>query len=139
MGSALCSTHYHGGKGYRRRALASLLYLAGVLSCCGVARASPLETEVDFHISAGLLADALLQFSTQANVQIAVAPHVSANLHSPGLNGRLPVTLALKKLLRNSGLAYQTVGDTVTIVQITSISRVQERAADASATLTQPR
>ena len=139
MGSALCSRNSHRSKGYCRRVLASILYLVWALSCCRIAGAGPLETEVEFHISAGLLADALLQFSTQANVPLAVAPHATANLRTPGLNGRLPVSLALEKLLRNSGLAYQTVGNTVTIVQSNSISGVVGRYEDTSSVSAKPR
>ena len=139
MDSALGAKTCRWRTGYCRSVLASLAYLSWILCYCACVWAGPLENEVDFHISAGLLADALLEFSTQANVQIAVAPHATANLHTPGLNGHLSVSLALEKLLRNSGLAYQTVGETVTIVPSASGPRVSERSAETATLLTQPR
>jgi hypothetical protein len=122
MNSALCFAMTGRGDGYRRGIVVSLLYLAWALSHSVVAWTGPLDNQVEFHISAGSLADALIEFSTQANIQVALAAHATANLRSPGLTGRLPVTVALETLLRNSGLSYQTVGDTVTIVQTASAS-----------------
>lgn len=142
MNSALWGTITARNGCCRRGLIVSFLYVAWALSQPLAASAGPLDSEVDFHISAGSLADALIQFSTQANIQVAVAAHATANLHSPGLTGRLPVAVALGTLLRSSGLSYQAAGDTVTIVQTATRSPPagprRQQPDETSATAIQP-
>jgi hypothetical protein len=57
-----------------------------------------LERGVRFHISAAPLASALIEFSTQSGIQVAVADADVAHLNSNGVNGTLPIRAALKQL-----------------------------------------
>jgi hypothetical protein len=74
--------------------------------------------EVEFHISQGPLAHALLQFSSQAGLPVSLDAGSANNLTTAGLSGRRTIGAALETLLKNSGLSYKIVGDTVTIIHI---------------------
>jgi hypothetical protein len=69
-----------------------------------------LDRGVRFHIAASPLAGALIEFSTQSGLQVAVADADVSQLHSNGVNGTLPVHDALSILLRGTGLEFSRVG-----------------------------
>ena len=121
MHSADSTTCHARGRQHRRRELIALLLLTACMA--GLLRktqAGPMDSEIEFHISPGSLERALLQFSRQAHIPVTLAAHVTGNLQTPGLAARLPVTTALERLLQGSGLAFQIIGDTVTIVRESS-------------------
>jgi hypothetical protein len=69
-----------------------------------------LDRAVSFHISASPLASALLEFSTQSGMQVAVADADVSHLNSNGVNGTLPIRAALSLLLHGTGLEFARVG-----------------------------
>ena len=79
--------------------------------------ASPvdLDAEFVFHIRAQPLDSALLEFSKQANTQVAFAAKSIGLLKTSGLDGKYRARTALAVLLCNSGLAYAQLGDTITV------------------------
>ena len=85
--------------------------------------AATMAREVEFHISQGTLAHALLQFSAQAGVPVSLDAGSAVNLSTSGLTGRRAISTALEELLRNSGLSYTIVGDTVTIIRIAGAAK----------------
>ncbi|HEY0745326.1 MAG TPA: STN domain-containing protein [Steroidobacteraceae bacterium] len=82
-----------------------------VLLCVSIARADVLDRGVQFEIEAEPLARALIEFSTQGGVQIAVAEADVSKLQSSRVSGSYPVHAALSMLLRGSGLEFVRVGD----------------------------
>ena len=73
---------------------------------------------VDFHIPAQPLDMALLEFSKQAHVQLAVNASSLKKIKSPKIDGPLVASAALSELLLHSGLEYNTIGSTVTVAPI---------------------
>lgn len=108
------------------------------------APALDLNREVEFHIAAQPLETALLQFSQQANTPVAVDARLLASLRTSGLHGKRLASIALAILLRDSGLTYTIVGNTVTVLpnvapkpkppvrQSVSAGRAQQHAKDAA-------
>ena len=88
-----------------------------------------LDREVSFDIPPGSLELALLRWSAEAHVPIALDARLAAHLKSPGLAGRLRVGAALAALLRDSGLAYITVGETVTVMRAPDPPKPAEKKA----------
>jgi hypothetical protein len=97
--------------------ISTLLLCTFALLGTSWARAGTMDREVEFHTSEGPLESALLQLSKQANVPLTLAAYATGELRTPGLAGRLAVRVALEMLLRDSGLSYATMGDTVTITR----------------------
>jgi hypothetical protein len=79
-----------------------------------------LDRGVQFHISPAPLATALIEFSTQSGVQVAVADADVAQRRSGGVSGTLPVGSALSELLRGTGLEYSRVGTETVAIRATS-------------------
>jgi len=69
-----------------------------------------LERSVRFQIAASPLGSALIEFSTQSGMQVAVADADVSHLHSNGVNGAYPIREALSILLRGTGLEFLRVG-----------------------------
>jgi hypothetical protein len=80
-----------------------------------------LERGVRFHISAAPLASALIEFSTQSGIQVAVADADVAHLNSNGVNGTLPIRAALSLLLRGTGLEFARVGVETVAIRTASV------------------
>src|SRR5580700_5814275 len=78
-----------------------------------VANAASLDlTETDkFNIPAEPLATALLQFSSQAHVQIATSGSEVGRAQSPGAVGSMSIATALTSLLTGTGFTYQISGE----------------------------
>ena len=95
-------------------ALAAIVASATLLA---TARADDvLDRAVQFHISPSPLASALIEFSTQSGLQVAVADADVARLRSGGMTGTSPIGSALSELLRGTGLEFARVGtETVAI------------------------
>jgi hypothetical protein len=87
-----------------------------------------LDRSTSFHIGASPLASALIEFSTQSGVQVAVSDAQVSQLHSNGVDGAYPVRDALAVLLRGTGLEYSRVG-----VAMIAIRSAPVRVAAASA------
>jgi hypothetical protein len=75
---------------------------------------TPFEQTSAFHIGAGSLASALLQFSRQTQIQVITNAPVS-EITVAGVQGRLTAREALAALLGATGLVYTIVGNTVAI------------------------
>jgi hypothetical protein len=105
------------GADWRRfRALWPALVVLGVWT--GAARADdPLGRNVHFAIAPAPLANALVQFSAQSGVQIAVADADVAQLQSKGLSGDYPVRAALGVLLQGTGLTFAPIGATTVAIR----------------------
>jgi len=116
--------HHRSGQTSRLVQLVGVLVL-GVLAGTSTAAAS-LDRQVTFSIPAQPLDQALLEFSRQANVQLAIAAGSLERIQAPDLSGKWAVTVALSRLLRQTGLAYHTVGDTVTVTPASDTPRVAD-------------
>jgi len=79
-----------------------------------------LDRGVRFSISPSPLASALIEFSTQSGVQIAVADADVAHLQSNGVNGTFPVRAALGMLLHGTGLEFSRVGAETVVIRTAS-------------------
>jgi len=89
-----------------------------------------LDKHVHFDIAAAPLSNALIQFSAQSGVQVAVADADVSHLQSKGLNGDHSVQEALGDLLHDSGLSFSRVGAaTVAIRSAPTTSLAAVRAA----------
>jgi hypothetical protein len=117
-----------------RRVGGALCIIAGGITSlvsAGAARSAELDREVEFHIAAQRLDSALLEYSTQAHVQLAVAAKTVGELRTGGLNGRLTAGAALTVLLRDTGLVYTAVGHTVTVGPARAMHSVSPRRDSA--------
>lgn len=81
----------------------------------GAAATVDLNREVAFNIPSQPLDAALIEFSRQADVQLAISAASLERIQSPGLNGTLAAGTALTRLLSQTSLAFYTVGSTVTV------------------------
>jgi outer membrane receptor protein involved in Fe transport len=119
--SAFALTHITRGWGlaavrYLHRIAIFGLVVFGPIAVAAVS----LDRTVAFRIPSQPLDSALIEFSRQADVQLAIDAAALDRIQAPELEGILPVGAALAKLLSRSGLAYSTVGATVTIRRVES-------------------
>lgn len=97
---------------------AAIGLLAGMLGCCawptaaraGTAGSAVFERAVHFDIQPQSLASALIEFSRQANVQIAAPAALLEHLATRGVHGRMPIVAALHTLLSGTRLGFHPVG-----------------------------
>jgi hypothetical protein len=76
----------------------------------------PLERAAHFDIAPAPLATALIEFSTQSGMQVAVADSDVSHRNSDGVTGTLPIRTAISRLLQGTGLEFARIGtDTVAI------------------------
>jgi secretin/TonB-like protein len=94
-------------------ALAFATLVAGMAAYAG----DTLDRQVSFNIAPAALAAALVQYSLQSGVQVAVADSDVANLHSDGLTGSYAAHDALAQLLRGSGLEFSRVGESTVAIR----------------------
>jgi outer membrane receptor protein involved in Fe transport len=99
-----------------------------------------LDRQVTFWIPSQPLDSALIEFSRQAGVQVAVDASLLGRIQAPELNGTLQAGVALTRLLGRSGLVYSAVGNTVTIrrengdhSRVAVLSSVVDHRGDISA------
>jgi len=98
-----------------------------VIAACLVAkvaqaRAVDLDRPVTFDIEAQPVGSALIEFSKQANIQIVIAPEADNTVLTPALHGTVSARVALEALLRNTGLKYTAMDDSVTVTRAGSAS-----------------
>jgi len=115
------------------------MWIAG--SAC--ARAGDfLDRNARFDIAAAPLSTALLQFSSQSGVQVAVADADVAPLRSRAITGEYSIRDALSNLLRDTGLSFSPVGTAMVAIRAAwpgPGNTARNRAAPAgSATPTEP-
>jgi iron complex outermembrane recepter protein len=105
------------------RRLVPVLPMATLLTLQAIAvQAASLDRPIAFSIPAQPLDGALLEFSRQADVQLAVDAREVDNIQAPELKGTLTAGVALRRLLSSSGFKYYTVGNTVTVRRIAGSS-----------------
>jgi outer membrane receptor protein involved in Fe transport len=92
---------------------------------CGHAVADELLTRKPYDIAPQPLDSALLAFSDQADIQLVVASQSLYGLDSIGISAEMTGQDALEELLRDTGLRYDRVGNTVTV---TSSSGAEDNA-----------
>jgi hypothetical protein len=98
-----------------------LVFAAFMLSMAwtGVARADDiLDRSVQFNVTPAPLGNALIDFSTQSGVQVAVADSIVSQVKSGGVTGVFPVREALGILLRGTGLEFSRVGDKTVAIRV---------------------
>lgn len=91
-----------------------------------------LDREVNFNIAPATLAKALVQYSLQSGVQLAVADSDVANVQSGGLTGMYSAHDALAQLLHGTGLAFSRVGASTVAIRSTATAPVVAKS-DATA------
>jgi iron complex outermembrane receptor protein len=69
-----------------------------------------LDQTIDFNISKQKLDSALVQFSEQAKMQVISDSDQVKDFNTDGIVGRYKVSVAIKTLLRRSGLSYKPIG-----------------------------
>lgn len=121
--------------------IARRLLLACLLTCLtlfSVAHADPagddpLSRTAQFDIKAQSLATALIEFSQQAQVQIAAPATLIGNLTTQGIHGRMQVATALQQLLSGTRLGFHTAGaNTIGINRERDAAAVGAGAANAA-------
>jgi iron complex outermembrane recepter protein len=83
---------------------------------------SNLDRTVKFDIPAQTVESALLTFSQQAHVQILIGAEASQVSGTPTFIGTAPVRTVLDAIIRDSGLKYTVVGNSVSVVRATDVS-----------------
>jgi iron complex outermembrane recepter protein len=100
-------------------AVRMLSSLAGVVAVMTPAvpswAAADLDQTINFHIASQPLDTALLEFSKQAQIQLAINAGSLRQIMAPKINGQKVAGAALTELLVDTGLGYGTVGHTVTV------------------------
>jgi hypothetical protein len=96
--------------------------LAGILCswliCLSAARAADfLERPAHFDIAAGPLAGALLQFSSQSGVQVALGDTDAAQVRVGAFSGDCSIRDALTHLLKDTGLTFSPVGTAMVAIR----------------------
>jgi len=77
-----------------------------------------LDRIAEFKIQSKRIDSALLKFSGQAHIQIAMAPEVNGAIETSQLNSAMSARQALDILLKNTGLQYAIVGpSTISVAQ----------------------
>jgi hypothetical protein len=121
---------------------ASALRVAGaalamwIAGSAGARAADFLDRNAHFDVAAAPLATALLQFSSQSGVQVAVADADVAHLRSDAITGEYSIRDALGNLLRDTGLSFSPVGTAMVAIRVASSGAVdanRNRAAPAQA------
>ena len=104
----------------RHGARSVLLCLATTL--CGYAQGhlEKLERAVDFHIAAGSLETALIQFSRETQSQLVVSVSV-ADISVAAVEGHRIPREVLLALLCDTGLTFKIIGATVAVYSPTSV------------------
>ena len=92
-----------------------------------------MNREVAFSIPSQPLDAALIEFSRQADVQLAISAPALQYIQSPGIKGKLPANTALSKLLSQTELKFYTVGNTVAVAPAAVHSSADAMGTTASA------
>ena len=84
-----------------------LFAVALVLLIGSALHAQEVADRHEFSIPAQPLANALIEYSRQAGVQVLTSGAHIGNARSPGVNGQLSLSRALDRLLEGTGLASE--------------------------------
>jgi len=111
-----------------------LLLFAASVATPALARALDLDRTVAFHIPRQPIESALIAFSSQAHIQVIIAPNVNSTAAAPSISGTVSVRAALNTILRNTGLTYAAVGESVSVTRTSdrSLSGTGSSAVTAS-------
>lgn len=126
---SLGTTPVHQG---RRRSLLIGLVLVFQTAVSLSAWASDLNRQLAFSIPAQPLDSALIQFSTQAQLQVIASSAEIKSLRSEPLFGTYSIEEALKRLLEQSGLSFKQVGQSA--ISIGHFSGEQKAGTGSSRT-----
>jgi iron complex outermembrane receptor protein len=105
----------------RSMCVAAALYTASV----SPAAADNLDQVVDFSIPPGKLAEALIQFSKQAHLQILSSGDRIAHATTDGVFGKATINDALNRLLKVSGLHFRVVTNDAVAIQAADDDRAR--------------
>ena len=102
----------------RKWCFASAALMAGLMGCgpwptaarAAVASLASFHRDARFDIAPQALATALIEFSRQANVQIAAPASLLEHRATRGVRGRMPIDVALRRLLSGTPLGFHPVG-----------------------------
>jgi iron complex outermembrane receptor protein len=94
------------------------MLVIGVRASPVLARSIDLGRSVAFNIESQPLDSALIEFSKQARLQVAIAADAIQAGEASGVHGKVPISVALKVLLRNSGLKYEAVGRSISVTRV---------------------
>jgi len=85
-----------------------------------IARAVDLDKAVRFNIEAQVVGSALIEFSKQSDIQVVISPEADSTKITGPLYGTLSARTALETLLKNTGLTYSAVDDSVSVTPLSS-------------------
>src|SRR5690349_6595168 len=88
---------------------------------------------VKVHIEAQSLSTALIEFSKQAGVQVVTPAIKVNNLETRGVQGKMPLSVALTKLLQGTKLGFHTAGAN-TVGLNTAVPETSQETAVSSGT-----
>lgn len=110
---------------------------AGVLVCGAAALPAPVaaqSTNVAFDIPAQPLAQALMELSRQANVNVVAPSRLTGGRNAPAVRGTMSVGQALERLLAGSGLRHRmSGGGSIIIDREAAVSTGEAGAGSAAA------
>ncbi len=115
--------------------------LASILVLCPTvifARTSSPAANVNYHVPAGTLDDALKAFADQSHIQLLYSPRLVRGKRSPGLNSTLDKMAALARLLEGHSLAAVPVNANTYILQPVTRPQPAPRAKASTVQHSQP-
>lgn len=117
VGVSSCNSFAKTGRGSRLLwHVASLLAVSSPLAIAALpASGADLDRTVNFNIPEQPLEAALFSLCKQAHVELLISPDAANERVVPALTGPLSTRAALNMLLRNTGLNYTEVGDTINV------------------------
>src|SRR5207249_3917694 len=90
-----------------------------LLAGTGIVHAVELDRDISIEIAANTPLDqALAHWGALAGIQVMLSAEMAADRNAEAIHGRLPARAALSQLLRNSGLGYRVVAESVVIIPI---------------------
>lgn len=114
--------------------IVSLLPISALLAFnATTVQAASLDRQVAFSIPSQPLDGALLEFSRQADIQLALDADELDRIQAPELKGTLAASVALRRLLSSSGYRYYTVGNTVTVRRTAGVTEEGSTSSDSAA------
>ena len=103
---------------FRSRRIACAALMLSMAWSAAARAADMLDRSVQFNVAAAQLGNALIDFSTQSGVQVAVADADVSRLKSGGVTGAYPAREALAILLRGTGLEFSRVGEKTVAIRV---------------------
>jgi len=113
------------GMSAMRQVFGTRIEVTTVMLCLGlvssaVAISGDPEEIRSYQISPQSLDSALLEFSDQAGIQLVMSAQLASGLNSSGLSTETTGEKALELLLKNTGLDFEIVSNTITIFAVDS-------------------